>query len=169
MADEKTNREADRKVATGGANQTDDDVDPYTLMPGVVGRGSTVLPNSGRDDESSAARAEGTIGAAGEMDLTGRPAGTGGAAGMSGGSAAGASQGGGPGGGAASSGGAGPRAADAGPQSAESTLAALGDRELSNAPDAAGIGGAGGASGTGGEGGSDAAPDSALTGSPKNR
>lgn len=112
MADEKTNREADRKVATGGANQTDDDVDPYTLMPGVVGRGSTVLPNSGRDDESSAARAEGTIGAAGEMDLTGRPAGTGGAASMS---------------------------------------------------------GAGGASGTGGEGGSDAAPDSALTGSPKNR
>ena len=92
MADEKTNRDADRKVATGGANQTDADVDPQTLMPGVVGRGQTVLPNSGRDDESSAARAEGTIGAAGEMDFTGRPAGTGGASGVSGGSGAGASR-----------------------------------------------------------------------------
>ena len=167
MADEKTSKEADR-FATGGANQTDADVNPQELMPGVVGRGSTVLPNSGRNDESSAARAEGTIGAVGEMDFTGRPAGTGGASSVSGGSGAGASQGGGPGG-AASTGGAGPRAADAGPQSVESTLSALGDRELSNAANAAGIGGAGGASGTGGEGGSDAAPDSALTGSPENR
>ena len=148
---------------TGGANAGKADNE---MLPGVAGGDRTYLPQS--DDTgvegSNASSAEGTIGAVGEMDLTGAPAGTSGAGGISGGSSAGESQGGGPGGGAMSSGGTGPAAGDAGPQSIQSTVAFLGDRELSGGIDAGGTGGSGGAGGTGGAGGSDVAGDDALTG-----
>jgi hypothetical protein len=137
------------------------------MLPGVTGGDRAYLPQSGGADVegSNASSAEGTVGAVGEMDLTGAPAGTSGAGGISGGSSAGESQGGGPGGGAMSGGGVGPAAGDAGPQSIESTIAFLGDRELSGGNDAGGTGGSGGAGGTGGAGGSDVAGDDALTGS----
>jgi hypothetical protein len=148
---------------TGGANAGKADNE---MLPGVKGGGRVYLPQSGDTgvEGSHASSAEGTIGAVGEMDLTGAPAGTGGGGGISGGSSAGESQGGGPGGGAMSSGGTGPAAGDAGPQSIESTMAFLGDRNLSGGTDTGGTGGSG-AGGTGGAGGSDVAGDDALTGS----
>lgn len=73
------------------------------FRPGVTGGGSNYLPTGA--PTSDASNAEGTIGAVGEMDVTGAPAGSGG---VSGGSPAGATEGGGPGGGARSSGGTGP-------------------------------------------------------------
>jgi hypothetical protein len=108
-----------------------------SFRPGETGGGQTTLPDAGRASASGANRAEGTEGAVGEMDLTGSPAGPGGGSGPSGGSAAGESRGGGTLGGAASSGGTGAGVAGAGPQSIESTTAALGDMEPS-----AGTGGA---------------------------
>ncbi len=79
------------------AEQAGDDV-----MPGVTGGEQVYLPQSGRADvqESNASNAEGTIGAVGEMDLTGAPAGTssGGDAGVGDNNIG--PQGGGPGGGA---------------------------------------------------------------------
>lgn len=136
------------------------------IFPGIKGGDRIYLPQSGGGAEGSGASSvEGTIGAVGEMDLMGAPAGTSVAGGVSGGSSAGESQGGGPGGGAMSGGGTGPAAGDAGPQSIESTVAVLGDRELSGATDTSGTGGSGGAGGTDGAGGSDVAGDDAPTGS----
>lgn len=140
MADERGKREADR-FASGmrGADRDDAEGD---VMPGVTGGERTYLPGSGgtQGEGSAASGAEGTIGAVGEMDITGSPAGTASSGPVSGGSGAGQAEGGGPGGGAMSSGGTGPGTADAGgPQTIESTLERLGDREL-----AAGAGGAGG-------------------------
>ena len=158
--------EADRFAAGTGGGDEERAEDDEKMRPGVTARGATYLPDTGRasGDGSGADRAEGTVGAVGEMDFNGAPAGPGGASGPSGGTGAGESAGGGTGGGSMSSGGAGPAAADAGPQSIRSTTAVLGDRELSTASDPAGAGG-GGASGTGGEGGSDVAADDAVTGS----
>ncbi|HYO62844.1 MAG TPA: hypothetical protein VER08_04225 [Pyrinomonadaceae bacterium] len=150
--------EADTFAAgTGGddAERAEDD----QMRPGVTGGGGVYLPETGRA-EGSADRAEGTVGAVGEMDFTGAPAGTAGTGGASGGSAAASSLGGGPGGGAMSTGGTGAGTADAeGTQSVRNTLSALGDNEPSLMP-----GGSGGAGGTGGAGGSDAAGESATTG-----
>jgi len=75
--------------------------------PGVTGGGANYLPTGAQTSDASSA--EGTIGAAGEMDVTGAPAGTAGSGGVSGGgSSAGTTEGGGPGGGARSGGGTGP-------------------------------------------------------------
>jgi hypothetical protein len=76
------------------------------LMPGVTGGGEIYFPESGREDSQAAgaSSAEGTIGAVGEMDITGAPVEAGGNSG------AGETEGGGPGGGAMSRGGTGPGA-----------------------------------------------------------
>jgi hypothetical protein len=112
MADEKNNYEADRFAAgTGLTDQTDADMNPHDLKPGVEGRGATYLPGTGDGNDragSAASSAEGTVGAVGEMDFLGNPAGSTAAGGASGGSASGETRGGGTGGGAASSGGTGP-------------------------------------------------------------
>lgn len=83
-----------------GSGSTDAEKSDDAVMPGVTGGGKNYLPQSGGTDSegSSASSAEGTIGAVGEMDLTGAPAGTSGASGGS--SSGGKSEGGGPGGGA---------------------------------------------------------------------
>lgn len=83
-----------------GAGSTDAEKSDDTAMPGVKGGDETFLPQSGgaETEGSSASSAEGTIGAVGEMDLTGAPAGTSGAGG--GIRNGGKSEGGGPGGGA---------------------------------------------------------------------
>jgi hypothetical protein len=108
------------------------------FRPGETGGGRTTLPDAGRAERGGGvAHAEGAEGAVGEMDFTGAPAGPGGGSGPSGGSAAGESRGGGTPGGTTSSGGTGAGVAGAGPQSVESTTAALGDTEPS-----AGSGGA---------------------------
>jgi hypothetical protein len=92
---------ADRFASGTGstdANKSDDEV-----MPGVTGGDRVYLPQSGRAETegSAASSAEGTIGAVGEMDSTGAPAGTSGAGGVGGGSSSSTkSEGGGPGGGA---------------------------------------------------------------------
>jgi len=75
--------DADRFAAgTGGpdAERAEDD----QMRPGVTGGGRNYLPETGRA-EGDADRAEGTVGAVGEMDITGAPAGPGGASGPSGG------------------------------------------------------------------------------------
>lgn len=132
--------EADRFAAGSGgsdAERAEDD----EMRPGVTGGGRSYLPETGRA-AGDADRAEGTVGAVGEMDFTGAPAGPGGGGGPSGGGGAGASVGGSSaGGGAMSSGGAGPDAADAGPQSVASTTAALGDTEPATSGEGAGGGG----------------------------
>lgn len=131
--------DADRFAAGSGSTEAERAEDDE-MRPGVTGGGRTYVPETGRA-EGDADRAEGTIGAVGEMDFTGAPAGPGGGGGPSGGSGAGASVGGGPGGGAMSSGGAGPAAGDAGPQSIASTTAALGDTEPATSGGGAGAGG----------------------------
>lgn len=93
----------DRFAAGSGGGETDA-AERDDFRPGVTGGGQNYLPTGGQT--SGASDAEGTIGAVGEMDFTGSPAGTAGA------SPAGATEGGGPGGGAKSGGGTGP--ADAG-------------------------------------------------------
>jgi hypothetical protein len=136
MAEEKADR-ADRYTAgTGGADTDTKAAEKDDMRPGVTGGGRTYLPETGRAraEGTGADQAEGTIGAVGEMDITGAPAGPGG--GGSGGS--GETQGGGPGGGAASSGGTGPASGDEGPQSIANTVAALNDREPSNETGSAG-------------------------------
>ena len=160
MANGKNEYEANRRAAGAGEPFEDGD-ENNVARPGVAGGGAAFLPSTDRDSggQSDASAAEGTVGAHGEMDITGAPAGTSGRGGPSGGSAAGQTLGGGTGGGAMASGGTGPGVTGPGPQSVESTLAVLGDNEPSTMQ-----GGSGGASGTGGEGGSDAAGESATTG-----
>jgi hypothetical protein len=85
---------------TGSTNaeRSDDEI-----MPGVTGGDRVCLPQPGgaETEVSGASSAEGTIGAVGEMDSTGAPAGTSGAGGVSGGNSSSTkSEGGGPGGGA---------------------------------------------------------------------
>ena len=165
MAEGKTSNDAVDRYASGTGRTDAGPAENDIARPGVTG-GTTYLPETGRAraEGTGADSAEGTIGAVGEMDFTGAPAGPSGAGSMSGGSGAGESQGGGPGGGAVSGGGIGPGAGDAGPQSIQSTVAFLGDRELSTSTvDAGRTGGMGGASGTGGAGGSDIAGDDAAT------
>lgn len=160
MANGKNEYDADRQAAGAGRPRDDRDEAEDVSRPGVTGGGVNYLPDTGRGQDSDAASAPGTVGAVGEMDFTGAPAGTAGTGGASGGSAAASSLGGGPGGGAMSTGGTGAGTADAeGTQSVRNTLSALGDNEPSLMP-----GGSGGAGGTGGAGGSDAAGESATTG-----
>ena len=146
MAEQDRANEADR-FAHGTGRTEKHEAEKDGFRPGVTGGGQTTVPDTGRAEPGSAAgHAEGwagagaeanAAGAVGEMDFTGAPAGPAGGTGPSGGSAAGGSQGGGPGGGAVTSGGMGAGVAGAGPQSIESTTAALGDMEPS-----AGSGGA---------------------------
>jgi hypothetical protein len=136
MSQQQSPDDADR-FAAGTGQSAKKQAEQDDARPGEAGVRTTALPETGRAASTGADRAPDTIGAVGEMDLTGRPAGPGGASGASGGS--GESAGGGPGGGAISSGGAGTRPADAGAQSVESTLAVLGDRD--QAPTTAGEGG----------------------------
>ena len=95
----KENEVPDR-FAHGTGGEDANDSAGSEMMPGVVGGGEMHLPGSGREGakDSRAANAEGTIGAVGEMDITGAPTG------VDGGSA-GESEGGGPGGGAMNRGG----------------------------------------------------------------
>jgi hypothetical protein len=141
MSQQQSADDADR-FAAGTGESAKKQAERDQARPGEEGVRTTALPETGRAAQSGADRAPGTVGAVGEMDLTGSPAGPGGAAGASGGS--GESAGGGPGGGAMSSGGAGTRPADAGAQSVESTLAALGDRDQASETEADGGGRAGG-------------------------
>jgi hypothetical protein len=96
----------DRFAAGSGGDAEADAAERDDFRPGVTGGGRNYLPEGGRASDASSA--EGTVGAVGEMDLAGAPAGTASA----GGSAAGVTEGGGPGGGAKSSGGTGPADAD---------------------------------------------------------
>jgi hypothetical protein len=131
MADKGRAGEADRFAhGTGGTEPKQAEKDSF--RPGETGGGQTTLPDTGRADASGGAgHAEGSEGAVGEMDFTGAPAGPAGGSGPSGGSGAGETRGGGPGSGSTTSGGTGPGVAGAGPQSIESTTAALGDMEPS--------------------------------------
>ncbi|MGH9941879.1 MAG: hypothetical protein ACRD9R_05920 [Pyrinomonadaceae bacterium] len=172
MADSKTSNDQPDRFAVGTGRAAEEKTRSDTPgSPGVVAGSPNILPDTGRDagragaersGGGGAASVEGTIGAVGEMDLAGAPAGTTASAGgqVSGGSSA-TSQGGGPGGGGAlSSGGTGVGTEPAsGPQTAASTLAALDDRDPST-----GAGGVGGAGGRAGAGSSDAAGDRAKTG-----
>ncbi|HEV7376420.1 MAG TPA: hypothetical protein VGN95_17020 [Pyrinomonadaceae bacterium] len=86
---------------TGGIDVEEAD---QAVRPGVTGGNRVYLPQSGRADAegSGASSAEGTIGAVGEMDLAGAPAGTSEAGVISGGGGNdGKTEGGGPGGGGA--------------------------------------------------------------------
>jgi hypothetical protein len=101
---ESRNDEADRiaggaTAATGNADEGNGGNDD--VMPGITGGGQTYLPSDGRADAGGtpATSAPGTIGAVGEMDFTGAPAGTSGANDAGQGSGAGSSVGGGTGGG----------------------------------------------------------------------
>src|SRR5215212_7730675 len=90
----------DRFASGTGNDETGDSAD-NEVMPGVTGGGNLYLNESGRDEGaqgSGASSAEGTIGAVGEMDITGAPVEAGGSGG------AGETEGGGPGGGAMSKG-----------------------------------------------------------------
>ncbi|HZH29585.1 MAG TPA: hypothetical protein VEY11_02245 [Pyrinomonadaceae bacterium] len=100
------NDEADR---TAGGTTGDAEGGPKAgdggstdVMPGVIGGGRMYLPSDGRAqaEGTPAASAPGTIGAVGEMDFTGAPAGTSGGNDAGAGSSEGASVGGGTGGGA---------------------------------------------------------------------
>ncbi|HEX8720019.1 MAG TPA: hypothetical protein VF736_05210 [Pyrinomonadaceae bacterium] len=136
MAEQDRAGEADRFAHGTGRSETKQ-AEQDSFRPGETGGAGTTLPDTGRAGGAGAGLAEGTQGAVGEMDFTGAPAGPAGGSGPSGGSGAGASQGGGPGGGSVSGGGTGPGVAGPGPQSIQSTTAALGDMEPS-----AGSGGA---------------------------
>jgi hypothetical protein len=165
MAEQKKDGEADR-FASGTGRTDRDKAHQDDIAPGVTGGDTTYVPPAGPADTAreSAASAEGTIGAVGEMDFTGAPAGTTGASHVSGASPAGITQGGGPGDGTMTTGGTGPGIPGPGPQSVESTVAILGDRELGVGRDASGTGGMGGAGGTGA---SDAAAESDSGEKPK--
>jgi hypothetical protein len=142
---EQDRADAPDRFAHGSGHTETHEAEKDGFRPGVTGGGQTTLPDTGRAEPGSAAgHAEGwagagaqagadadTVGAVGEMDFTGQPAGPGGGTGPSGGSAAGGTQGGGPGGGAVTSGGVGAGVKGPGPQSIESTTAALGDMEPS--------------------------------------
>ena len=126
--------QADRFAAGSGGATNNEDNDPTGALPGVTPGVATILPDAGAASDES--RAEGTIGAVGEMDFTGAPAGTtSGAGSLSGGNSADETRGGASGGagGAASGGGTAPGTSpdNPGPQSVESTLAVLGDNEQS--------------------------------------
>lgn len=95
------------RFASGSGGDRDGDAgqaERDDFRPGVTGGGSNYLPTGAQTSDASSA--EGTVGAVGEMDLTGAPAGT------SGESPTGETEGGGPGGGAKSGGGTGPADAD---------------------------------------------------------
>jgi hypothetical protein len=97
------NDEADR--IAGGTGGTDaGGGENEDVMPGVIGGGRIYLPSDGRADAGGtpATSAPVAIGAVGEMDFTGAPAGTSGAHDAGAGSSEGASVGGGTGGGAMS-------------------------------------------------------------------
>lgn len=98
----KQNDRPDRFASGTRGDETNDSADNET-RPGVTGGSELYLPESGGEGAqgSGASSAEGTIGAVGEMDLTGAPV----EAGAS--SSAGQSEGGGPGGGAISGSGTG--------------------------------------------------------------
>ena len=98
----------DRFASGTRGDETSDSAD-NEMLPGVIGGGQVYLnePDGEGARGSAAASAEGTIGAVGEMDITGAPVAAGG-----GSSGAGESEGGGPGGGAMSRGGTGPGAGD---------------------------------------------------------
>jgi hypothetical protein len=168
MAEQMENREADRFAAGTGRTDTNE-AREGEIMPGVTGGGTNYVPPAGPADATreSPASAEGTIGAVGEMDFTGAPAGTTGASHVSGANPAGITQGGGPGDGSMTTGGTGPGIPGPGPQSVESTVAILGDREPDVGHDASGTGGMGGAGSTGGAAGSDAAAESERSEKPK--
>src|SRR5919205_2657296 len=99
MSDEREKREADR-FASGTRGTDADEAAKDDPNPGVTGGERTYLTGSGaREKEGTAASsAEGTIGAVGEMDITGAPAGATGAGSTSGASGSGESEGGGTGG-----------------------------------------------------------------------
>ena len=109
MTEEKENEEADRFASGTGRTEERGSTSTDEPRPGVTGGGTAYLPDAGRasGEEANAANAEGTIGAVGEMDITGAPAGTSTASSLSGASPTGESSGGGPGGGSTSSGGTG--------------------------------------------------------------
>lgn len=113
MADEREKRERDG-FASGMRGTDIDEAETNDLMPGVVGGERTYLTGSGAEESAGTAASsrEGTLGAVGEMDITGAPAGAASPGAMSGG--AGATEGGGTGGGARSSGGTGPGTSAAG-------------------------------------------------------
>jgi hypothetical protein len=135
---EKDEMDAPDRAAHGTGRTETHQAERDSFRPGETGGGQTTLPDTGRAErDGGAGHAEGTEGAVGEMDFTGAPAGPGGGSGPSGGSAAGESRGGGTPGGSTTLGGTGAGVAGPGPQSIESTTAALGDMEPS-----AGTGGA---------------------------
>jgi hypothetical protein len=99
------NDEADRIAGgTDAGNGENEDI-----MPGTTGGAQTYLPSDGRaqTEGTPATSAADTIGAVGEMDFTGAPAGTSGAGDAGSGSGAGSPVGGGTGGGSMSTGGTG--------------------------------------------------------------
>jgi hypothetical protein len=106
MTNEREKREADR-FASGTRGTDVDEAGRDDQNPGVTGGERTYLTGSGGAEKegTTASSAEGTIGAVGEMDITGAPAGAAASGGVSG---SGESEGGGPGGGSRSSGGTGP-------------------------------------------------------------
>jgi len=99
-------------------------------MPGESGPGNVVIPpiEAHEPDGTPPSHAPGTIGAVGEMDITGAPAGTTLGAGVSGGEPVGETYGGGPGEGMMTTGGTGPAVPTrGGPQTPEATVDALSD------------------------------------------
>ncbi|HEV7858331.1 MAG TPA: hypothetical protein VGO91_06845 [Pyrinomonadaceae bacterium] len=109
MTEGSENKEADRFASGTGRTEDRDSTRTDELRPGVTGGGTAYLPDTGRTtvEEANAANVQGTIGAVGEMDITGAPAGMSTASSLSGASPTGESSGGGPGGGSTSSGGTG--------------------------------------------------------------
>jgi hypothetical protein len=109
MTEGRENKEADRFASGTGRTEERDSTRTDELKPGATGGGTAYLPDMGRTsvEEANAANAEGTIGAVGEMDITGVPAGMSTASSIGGASSTGESSGGGPGGGSTSSGGTG--------------------------------------------------------------
>lgn len=102
------NDEADRIAGgTGGTPAGNDENED--IMPGVIGGGRLYLPSDGRAQTGGtpATAAADTIGAVGEMDFTGAPAGTSGAGDAGSGSGSGSPVGGGTGGGSMTTGGMG--------------------------------------------------------------
>src|SRR5215212_5882673 len=96
MVNEREKREADR-FASGMRGTDIDEAGRDDPNPGVKGGERTYLTGSGGTEKegSAASSAEGTIGAVGEMDITGAPAGSTASGGVSGASGAGESEGGG--------------------------------------------------------------------------
>jgi hypothetical protein len=103
---ESRNDEADR-IAGGTGGTATGNGENEDMMPGTTGGAQVYLPSDGRADAEGtpATSAPGTIGAVGEMDFTGAPAGTSGAGDSGSGSGAGSPAGGGTGGGSMTSGG----------------------------------------------------------------